>query len=157
MAYINENYLRLPGSYLFAEIARRVAAFKEAHPEADIIRLGIGDVTQPLPQASIDAMHKAVDEMAHAETFRGYGPEQGYDFLIEKIIAHNYTSRGISIAKDEIFVSDGSKSDCGNIQEIFGINNTVAITDPVYPVYLDTNVMAGRTGELQRIVAEAGG
>ena len=149
MAYINENYLRLPGSYLFAEIARRVAAFKEAHPEADIIRLGIGDVTQPLPQASIDAMHKAVDEMAHAETFRGYGPEQGYDLLIEKIIAHNYTSRGISIAKDEIFVSDGSKSDCGNIQEIFGINNTVAITDPVYPVYLDTNVMAGRTGELQ--------
>ncbi len=149
MAYINDNYLRLPGSYLFAEIARRVAAFKEAHPEADIIRLGIGDVTQPLPQACIDAMHKAVDEMARAETFRGYGPEQGYDFLIEKIIDHNYTSRGISIAKDEIFVSDGSKSDCGNIQEIFGTNNTVAITDPVYPVYLDTNVMAGRTGELQ--------
>ena len=149
MAYINDNYLRLPGSYLFAEIARRVAAFKEAHPKADIIRLGIGDVTQPLPQACIGAMHKAVDEMARAETFRGYGPEQGYDFLIEKIIDHNYTSRGISIAKDEIFVSDGSKSDCGNIQEIFGTNNTVAITDPVYPVYLDTNVMAGRTGELQ--------
>ena len=149
MAYINENYLKLPGSYLFAEIARRVAAFKEAHPEADIIRLGIGDVTQPLPMASIEAMHKAVDEMAHQETFRGYGPEQGYAFLIEKIIEHNYTQHGIQIAPDEVFVSDGSKSDCGNIQEIFGTNTVVAITDPVYPVYLDTNVMAGRTGSLQ--------
>ena len=149
MAYINENYLKLRGSYLFREVARRVAAFKEAHPSADIIRLGIGDVTQPLPQASIEAMHKAVDEMAHKDTFRGYGPEQGYDFLIEKIIAHNYTQHGIDIAKDEIFVSDGAKSDCGNIQEIFSANNTIAITDPVYPVYLDTNVMAGRTGEIQ--------
>lgn len=149
MATVNENYLKLPGSYLFAEIGRRVAAFKEAHPEADIIRLGIGDVTQPLPAVCIDAMHKAVDEMAQAETFRGYGPEQGYDFLIEAIRKANYTDRGIDIEADEIFVSDGSKSDCGNIQEIFGVDNKVAITDPVYPVYLDTNVMAGRTGELK--------
>ncbi|WP_295920088.1 LL-diaminopimelate aminotransferase [Anaerovibrio lipolyticus] len=149
MATVNENYLKLPGSYLFAEIGRRVAAFKEAHPEADIIRLGIGDVTQPLPAVCIEAMHKAVDEMAQAETFHGYGPEQGYDFLIEAIRKTNYTHRGIDIASDEIFVSDGSKSDCGNIQEIFGVDNKVAITDPVYPVYLDTNVMAGRTGELK--------
>lgn len=149
MAYINENYLKLPGSYLFAEIARRVNAFKTENPTADIIRLGIGDVTQPLPAASIAAMHAAVDEMADQATFRGYGPEQGYDFLIEKIIETNYTSRNIKIAKDEVFVSDGSKSDVGNIQEIFGINNIVAITDPVYPVYLDTNVMAGRTGVLK--------
>ena len=149
MATVNENYLKLPGSYLFAEIGRRVAAFKEAHPEADIIRLGIGDVTQPLPAVCIDAMHKAVDEMAKAETFRGYGPEQGYDFLIEAIRHNNYVGRGIEIAANEIFVSDGSKSDCGNIQEIFGVDNKVAITDPVYPVYLDTNVMAGRTGELK--------
>lgn len=148
MALINENYLKLPGSYLFAEIARRVAKYKEENPAADIIRLGIGDVTLPLPAASITAMHKAVDEMARKETFRGYGPEQGYDFLIEQIIATNYTARGIKIAADEIFVSDGSKSDVGNIQEIFGVENTVAITDPVYPVYLDTNVMAGRTGAL---------
>lgn len=150
MATINDNYLKLPGSYLFAEIARRVAAFKEAHPEADIIRLGIGDVTQPLPAACIEAMHKAVDEMAHAETFRGYGPEQGYSFLTDAIIENNYTNRGIQIDSDEIFVSDGSKSDCGNIQEIFGTDNKVAITDPVYPVYLDTNVMAGRTGTLKK-------
>lgn len=149
MAYINENYLKLPGSYLFAEIARRVNAFKTENPTADIIRLGIGDVTQPLPAVSIAAMHAAVDEMADKATFRGYGPEQGYDFLIEKIIETNYTSRNIKIAKDEVFVSDGSKSDVGNIQEIFGINNIVAITDPVYPVYLDTNVMAGRTGVLK--------
>ncbi|WP_276838577.1 LL-diaminopimelate aminotransferase, partial [Anaerovibrio lipolyticus] len=149
MATVNENYLKLPGSYLFAEIGRRVAAFKEAHPEADIIRLGIGDVTQPLPAVCIEAMHKAVDEMASAETFRGYGPEQGYYFLIEAIRKANYTDRGIDIEADEIFVSDGSKSDCGNIQEIFGVDNKVAITDPVYPVYLDTNVMAGRTGELK--------
>jgi len=147
MAFVNENYLKLPGSYLFAEIARRVAKFKEENPSADIIRLGIGDVTQPLPQASIQAMHAAVDEMAKKETFRGYGPEQGYSFLIEKIIEKNYTSRGIAIAPDEVFVSDGSKSDVGNIQEIFGVNNKIAITDPVYPVYLDTNVMAGRTGK----------
>ena len=149
MATINDNYLKLPGSYLFAEIARRVAAYKEANPDADIIRLGIGDVTQPLPQVCIEAMHKAVDDQAKAETFHGYGPEQGYSFLTEAIIKNNYTDRGIEIAPDEIFVSDGSKSDCGNIQEIFGLGNKVAITDPVYPVYLDTNVMAGRTGTLQ--------
>ena len=148
MAYINENYLKLPGSYLFAEIAHRVSAYKKENPSADIIRLGIGDVTLPLPQVSIAAMQKAVEEMAHKEPFRGYGPEQGYPFLIEAIRKHNYTDRGINIADDEIFISDGSKSDCGNIQEIFSDNNTVAITDPVYPVYLDTNVMAGRTGSL---------
>ncbi len=149
MATINDNYLKLPGSYLFAEIGRRVAAYKEAHPEADIIRLGIGDVTQPLPPACIEAMHKAVDELAKAETFRGYGPEQGYTFLTEAILKNNYEPYGLHFGTDEIFVSDGSKSDCGNIQEIFGLANKVAITDPVYPVYLDTNVMAGRTGELQ--------
>ena len=149
MAYINDNYQKLPGSYLFAEIGRRVSAYQKEHPEADIIRLGIGDVTQPLPMASILAMHQAVDEMAQRETFRGYGPEQGYDFLIQKILECNYKSRGIRLAPDEIFISDGSKSDCGNIQEIFGLENRVAITDPVYPVYLDTNVMAGRTGNLK--------
>jgi len=149
MAIINENYLKLPGSYLFAEIARRVTTFKNEHPTANVIRLGIGDVTKPLPPAIVKAMHDAVDEMAHAETFRGYGPEQGYSFLINKIIETDYAARGISLGDDEIFVSDGSKSDVGNIQEIFGINNIVAITDPVYPVYLDTNVMAGRTGELR--------
>ena len=148
MANINENYLKLPGSYLFAEIAHRVAAYKETHADADIIRLGIGDVTLPLPRVSIDAMHRAVDEMAEPATFRGYGPEQGYDFLIEAIRETNYRRRGISIDADEIFVSDGSKSDCGNIQEIFGTDCRVAVTDPVYPVYLDTNVMAGRTGAL---------
>nr|WP_320146285.1 LL-diaminopimelate aminotransferase [uncultured Anaeromusa sp.] len=149
MAFLNEDYLKLPGSYLFAEIARRVTHFKEENPEADIIRLGIGDVTRPLPQASIEAMHKAVDEMAAADTFRGYGPEQGYTFLVEKIIAHDYASRGIHLGTDEVFVSDGSKSDVANIQEIFSRDCTVAITDPVYPVYLDTNVMAGRTGSIQ--------
>lgn len=148
MALINENYLKLPGSYLFAEIARRVTAFKSENPSADIIRLGIGDVTRPLPSAVIDSLHKAVDEMAAESTFRGYGPEQGHNFLIEKIIATDYASRGVKIDIDEVFVSDGSKSDVGNIQEIFGLQNKVAITDPVYPVYLDTNVMAGRTGEL---------
>ncbi|SCM82197.1 LL-diaminopimelate aminotransferase [uncultured Sporomusa sp.] len=148
MAFINDNYLKLPGSYLFAEIARRVAKFKEDHPAADIIRLGIGDVTRPLPEAVIKGLHTAVDEMADARTFRGYGPEQGYAFLIEKIIATDYAPLGVTLDVDEIFVSDGSKSDVGNIQEIFGVDNVVAITDPVYPVYLDTNVMAGRTGEL---------
>ena len=148
MAYINENYLKLPGNYLFAEVARRVAAFRSEHPDAEVIRLGIGDVTLPLPAVSIEAMHTAVDEMAKKETFRGYGPEQGYDFLIDAIIERNYTSRGLSVERDEVFVSDGSKSDCGNIQEIFSSDAVVAITDPVYPVYLDTNVMAGRTGAL---------
>ena len=116
MAYINENYLKLPGNYLFAEVARRVAAFRSEHPDAEIIRLGIGDVTLPLPAVSIEAMHAAVDEMAKKETFRGYGPEQGYDFLIDAIIERNYASRGLKVERDEVFVSDGSKSDCGNIQ-----------------------------------------
>ena len=148
MATINENYLKLPGSYLFAEIARRVAKFKEENPSANVIRLGIGDVTRPLPQSVITGLHAAVDEMANENTFRGYGPEQGYQFLIEKIIQTDYNPRGIQLDVDEVFVSDGSKSDVGNIQEIFGLENRVAITDPVYPVYLDTNVMAGRTGAL---------
>lgn len=148
MALVNENYLKLPGSYLFAEIARRVNKFKADNPSADIIRLGIGDVTQPLAPVTIEAMHKAVDEMANADTFHGYGPEQGYAFLIQQIIEKDYATRGITIAEDEVFVSDGSKCDVGNIQEIFGLDNKVAITDPVYPVYLDTNVMAGRTGNI---------
>ncbi len=150
MATINDNYLKLPGSYLFAEIGRRVAAYQQEHPEADIIRLGIGDVTRPLPKACIEAMQQAVAEMGQAETFRGYGPEQGYDFLTRAILAANYEPYGLKFGTDEIFVSDGSKSDCGNIQEIFGRDCRVAITDPVYPVYLDTNVMAGRTGALQQ-------
>ncbi len=150
MAKINENYLKLPGSYLFAETKRRAVKFKEKNPAADIISLGIGDVTQPLPPSVIMALHKATDEMAAKETFRGYGPEQGYDFLIEAIIKGDYASRGIHIETDEVFVSDGSKSDVGNIQEIFAKNSIVAITDPVYPVYLDTNVMAGRTGKYKK-------
>ena len=149
MAFINDNYQKLPGSYLFSEIAKRVAAFQSNNPSVKVIRLGIGDVTQPLPNVCIDAMKSAVDEMAKAETFRGYGPEQGYDFLREKIADWNYKSRDVNVEADEIFISDGSKCDCGNIQEIFGLNNKIAIADPVYPVYLDTNVMAGRTGELQ--------
>lgn len=148
MALVNENYLKLPGSYLFAEIARRVNTFKSENPDADIIRLGIGDVTRPLPQAVIKGLHDAADEMAEEKTFRGYGPEQGYSFLIEKIIGFDYSTRGIRLDIDEVFVSDGSKSDTGNIQEIFGVDNVIAVTDPVYPVYVDTNVMAGRAGEL---------
>lgn len=146
MATINENYLKLPGSYLFAEIARRVEVFKTENPAAKIIRLGIGDVTRPLAPAVIDSMHKAVDEMAKAESFKGYSPDQGYSFLLNAIAENDYAARGITIDEDEIFVSDGAKSDTGNIQEIFGSDNIIAITDPVYPVYLDTNVMAGRTG-----------
>ncbi|MCX6344935.1 MAG: LL-diaminopimelate aminotransferase [Armatimonadetes bacterium] len=149
MAFVNEDYLKLPGSYLFAEIARRVASFKDANPEANIIRLGIGDVTKPLVPAVVDAMHKAVDEMASVETFRGYGPEQGYDFLRKAVIENDYAPLGVSLDEDEVFISDGAKSDVANIQEIFGKDNIVAITDPVYPVYLDTNVMAGRTGKLE--------
>ncbi|KJS82500.1 MAG: L,L-diaminopimelate aminotransferase [Peptococcaceae bacterium BICA1-8] len=146
MALINENYLKLQGSYLFAEIGRRVTEYKNKNPEANIIRLGIGDVTKPLAPAIIKNLHAAVDEMGQAETFRGYGPEQGYEFLIQTIIKHDYLPRGVKIEIDEVFVSDGTKSDTGNFQEIFGIDNVVAITDPVYPVYLDSNVMAGRTG-----------
>ena len=151
---INTNYLQLSGRYLFAEIARQVSAYKSEHPEADIIRLGIGDVTRPLPQAAIDAMHRAVDEYADTKTFRGYGPEQGYDFLIDAIIAHDFASRGITLGRDEVFVSDGAKSDTGNIGDILSTDNIVGITDPVYPVYVDTNIMAGR--RLRYIPCHAG-
>lgn len=149
MAYLNENYLKLKAGYLFPEVARRVKVFCEKNPQVSnrVIRCGIGDVTEPLPQAVITAMHKAVDEMSRKETFRGYGPEQGYEFLRAAIAENDYRSRGIDIADDEIFVSDGSKCDCGNILDILGDNNRIAISDPVYPVYLDTNVMAGHTGE----------
>lgn len=149
MALINENYLKLQGSYLFAEIGRRVAKYKDENPQANIIRLGIGDVTRPLAPAVIKSLHTAVDEMAQAETFRGYGPEQGYEFLIQTIIDNDFVPRGVQLDIDEVFISDGTKSDVGNIQEIFEIDNVVAITDPVYPVYLDSNVMAGRTGNFQ--------
>ena len=148
MAYVNENYLKLKGNYLFSEIARRVNAFTEANPDKKIIRLGIGDVTLPLPDACTRAMHSAVDEMSKKESFRGYGPEQGYDFLIDKIIKNDYNAKGISLDTDEVFISDGSKSDTGNIGDIFSGNNVVAVTDPVYPVYVDTNVMGGRSGAL---------
>ncbi|MDD3305504.1 MAG: LL-diaminopimelate aminotransferase [Acetobacterium sp.] len=148
MALINENYLKLPGSYLFSEIARRVEAYKTANPEANIIRLGIGDVTKPLPEAVITGLHTAVDGMADEKTFKGYGPEQGYDFLLEKIVEFDFKTRGVDLAIDEIFVSDGSKSDTANFQEIFSQNTKIAITDPVYPVYVDSNVMAGRSGTL---------
>lgn len=148
MAYVNENYLKLQGSYLFSEIARRVNEFKKNNPGADIIRLGIGDVTRPLPPAVIEAMKKGVEEMARAETFRGYGPEQGYDFLIDKIIDNDFRPRGVELSLDEVFVSDGAKCDTANFQEIFGLDNIVAVTDPVYPVYVDSNVMAGRTGRV---------
>jgi LL-diaminopimelate aminotransferase len=146
MARINENYLKLQAGYLFPEISRRVNAFIEANPDADMIKMGIGDVTMPLPPAIIKAMHEAVDEMASAETFRGYGPEQGYDFLREAIANNDYKEFGIQIEPDEIFVSDGSKCDGGNLLDIFGNDNRVAVLDPVYPVYVDTNVMAGHTG-----------
>ncbi len=147
MFKINDNYLKLPGSYLFSTIARKVSAFQEANPDKQIIRLGIGDVTQPLAPAVIDALHAAVDEMAHAETFRGYAPDLGYDFLRNAIADHDYRQRGVDIAADEIFVSDGAKSDSGNIGDIFSVDNKIAVCDPVYPVYVDTNAMAGRTGD----------
>lgn len=146
MAQINDNYLKLKAGYLFPEIGRRVKAFADAHPNASIIRLGIGDVTEPLPEAVRIAMHRAVDEMGDRATFRGYGPEQGYDFLREAIAANDFRSRGCEVDADEIFISDGSKCDTGNILEIFAGANRIAITDPVYPVYVDTNVMAGHTG-----------
>ncbi|WOD38528.1 LL-diaminopimelate aminotransferase [Nodosilinea sp. E11] len=146
MATINDNYLKLKAGYLFPEIARRVAAFAEAHPDAPIIKLGIGDVTEPLPEACRTAMVKAVEDMGDRDHFKGYGPEQGYLWLREKIAQHDFQSRGCDIDASEIFISDGSKCDCGNILDIFGDNNTIAVTDPVYPVYVDTNVMAGHTG-----------
>lgn len=147
MARINDNYLKLKASYLFSDIARRVKAFQEENPGAKLIRLGIGDVTQPLPPVVVSALHEAVDEMARRETFRGYGPESGYEFLMDLIAEHDYAPRGVKIARDEIFVSDGGKQDSGNIQEIFAQNAVVALMDPVYPVYVDSNVMAGRSGE----------
>lgn len=146
MFKINENYLKLPGSYLFSTIAKKVAAYTEANPDRSIIRLGIGDVTQPLAPAIIDALHSAVDEMAHAETFHGYAPDLGYEFLRSAMAKNDYQARGCEIQADEIFISDGAKGDSGNIQEIFDQDNKIAVCDPVYPVYVDTNVMAGRTG-----------
>jgi LL-diaminopimelate aminotransferase len=152
MAYLNENYLKLQAGYLFPEIARRVHDFGKANPEAvkRLIRCGIGDVTEPLPRAAIEAMMGAAEELGHRETFRGYGPEQGYEFLRSTIAQHDYRDRKIAIADDEIFVSDGSKCDCGFILDILGDQNKVAITDPVYPVYVDTNVMAGHTGPVRK-------
>ncbi|WP_289700070.1 LL-diaminopimelate aminotransferase [Duncaniella muris] len=148
MFRINDNFTKLPASYLFSEVARRVNAYSESHPGADIIRMGIGDVTRPLCQAAVEALHKAVDDEAAGETFHGYGPEQGYSFLAEKIARYDYRERGIEIDTDEIFVSDGAKSDTGNIGDILSTANRVAVTDPVYPVYVDTNVMGGRAGDL---------
>ncbi len=144
---VNENFLKLPGSYLFSEIGRRANAYAAANPEKKLIKLGIGDVTRPLPAAVLDAMHKAVDEMGGSDTFRGYGPEQGYDFLRNAIVENDYAPLNIKLDADEVFVSDGAKSDCGNIVDLFGIDNVVAVCDPVYPVYVDTNAMAGRAGE----------
>ena len=146
MFTINENYLKLPGSYLFSNIAKKVAAFQEQHPEKEIIRLGIGDVTQPLAPAIIASLHKAVDEMGNAETFHGYAPDLGYEFLRKAIAEKDFQARGCQISPDEIFVSDGAKSDSANIQEIFAADSRIAVCDPVYPVYVDSNVMAGRTG-----------
>ena len=146
MAFINDNFLKLPGSYLFSEIARRVEAFKASHPGVKLIRLGIGDVTRPLPPACIEAMHKAVDEMASADTFRSYGPEQGYEFLRRAIVENDYA--GLDIDASEVFVSDGAKSDPGNFGDILAQANTIGVTDPIYPVYIDSNVMGGRAGTL---------
>ena len=148
MATINDNYLKLKAGYLFPEIARRVNAFAQANPDAKIIRLGIGDVTEPLPEACRMAMIKAVEDMGDRSSFKGYGPEQGYNWLREKIATHDFQARGAAIEADEIFISDGSKCDSGNILDIFGKNNVIAVTDPVYPVYVDTNVMAGNTGDM---------
>jgi len=149
MAKVNENFLKLPGSYLFSDIAKKVEAYRAAHPDKKIIKLGIGDVTRPLPQACISAMHKAVDELADSRTFHGYGPEQGYSFLIDAIIKNDYEPRGVKLSGDEVFVSDGAKSDTGNIVDILGQDNLVCVTDPIYPVYIDSNVMSGRAGDLQ--------
>ena len=146
MFKLNDNYLKLPGSYLFSTIGKKNRAFQEAHPDKKVISLGIGDVTQPLAPAIIEALHKAVDEMGHAETFHGYAPDLGYEFLRSAIAKNDYADRGCQIAADEIFVSDGAKCDSGNIQEIFSVDNKIAVCDPVYPVYVDSNVMAGRTG-----------
>ncbi len=152
MAYLNENYLKLQAGYLFPEVARRVREFCEAHPKAAkrLIRCGIGDVTEPLPRAAVEAMKQAVEELGHAESFRGYGPEQGYEFLRSAIAQHDYRERNIEIADDEIFISDGSKCDCGYVLDILGDQNKVAVPDPVYPAYVDTNVMAGHSGPARK-------
>lgn len=146
MFQVNENYLKLPGSYLFSTIGKKVSAYAAAHPEETVIRLGIGDVTQPLPPVVIEALHKAVDEMGNASTFHGYAPDLGYEFLRKAIAEKDFQARGCQITPDEIFVSDGAKSDSANIQEIFAADSRIAVCDPVYPVYVDSNVMAGRTG-----------
>ena len=145
MVLINENFLNLTNNYLFSDIAKKVKAYKTCHPSAEVISLGIGDVTQPLPRASVDAMRQAIEEMAYTKTVRGYGPEQGYDFLIDAIIRYDYLPRGIKLKPNEVFINDGAKSDCGNISDIFSSGNSVGMTDPVYPVYADSNVMCGRT------------
>ena len=150
MALINENFLKLPESYLFSDIKKKVEAFKHLHPDVNIISLGIGDVTRPIAPVVIEALHAAVDEMGDSKTFRGYGPEQGYDFLQKKIIENDYIHRGVDLAPDEIFISDGAKSDIGNIGDILSMQNRVAVTDPVYPVYIDTNVMGGRAGNIAK-------
>lgn len=150
MSYINEDFLKLPGAYLFSEVARKVNAFKAEHSEANVISLGIGDVTQPLIPAVTDALHKAADEMADMRTFRGYGPERGYSFLRKAIVENDFHARGIDIGEDEVFVNDGAKSDTGNFQELLGKDVRIAVTDPIYPVYIDSNVMSGRTGELDK-------
>lgn len=146
MYKVNDNFQKLPGSYLFSTIAKKVKAYQDENPDKTLIRLGIGDVTQPLAPAIIDALHKAVDEMGHAETFHGYAPDLGYEFLRRAIVDNDYAPRGCDVSIDEIFISDGAKCDCGNIQELFAVDNKVAVCDPVYPVYVDSNVMAGRTG-----------
>lgn len=147
MAIINDNFLKLSNNYLFSEIAKRVKTFKESHPDRNVISLGIGDVTQPLPKASVDAMAKAVEEMGNIVTFRGYGPEHGYDFLINAIIKNDYLPRGVELSPSEVFINDGAKSDCGNIGDILSVKNSVGVTEPVYPVYVDSNVMCGRAGD----------
>ena len=149
MALVNEHFLKLPNNYLFSDIAKKVNAFKVSHPKTDLIRLGIGDVTRPLPQASIEAMHKAVDELANKETFHGYGPEQGYDFLIDAVIRNDYAPRGVHLEPGEVFISDGAKGDTGNIGDILRHDNSIGVTDPIYPVYIDSNVMCGRAGILE--------
>lgn len=149
MALVNEHFLKLPNNYLFSDIAKKINAFKVSHPKTDLIRLGIGDVTRPLPQASIEAMHKAVDELANKETFHGYGPEQGYDFLIDAVIRNDYAPRGVYLEPGEVFISDGAKSDTGNIGDILRHDNSIGVTDPIYPVYIDSNVMCGRAGILE--------
>ena len=149
MALVNEHFLKLPNNYLFSDIAKKVNAFKVSHPKTDLIRLGIGDVTRPLPQASIEAMHKAVDELANKETFHGYGPEQGYDFLIDAVIRNDYAPRGVHLEPGEVFISDDAKSDTGNIGDILRHDNSIGVTDPIYPVYIDSNVMCGRAGILE--------